>query len=119
MLFRSALEPGDELVTRIEIKSDRSYEFVHLSDGRPACAEPVDVLSSYRWRDGVGYYQSTKDAATHYYIDRLNKGVFVLETSYRVQQKGVFSGGIATIQCMYAPEFTAHSTAETVRVGAK
>ncbi len=111
------LEPGDELVARIEIKSDRSYEFVHLSDGRPACAEPVDVLSSYRWRDGVGYYQSTKDAATHYYIDRLNKGVFVLETSYRVQQKGVFSGGIATIQCMYAPEFTAHSTAETVRVG--
>ena len=112
-----ALEPGDELVARIEIKSDRSYEFVHLSDGRPACAEPVDVLSSYRWRDGVGYYQSTKDAATHYYIDRLNKGVFVLETSYRVQQKGVFTGGIATIQCMYAPEFTAHSTAETVRVG--
>ena len=111
-----ALEPGDELVARIEIKSDRSYEFVHLSDGRPACAEPVDVLSSYRWRDGVGYYQSTKDTATHYYIDRLNKGVFVLETSYRVQQKGVFSGGIATIQCMYAPEFTAHSTAETIRV---
>ena len=111
------LEPGDELVARLEIKSDRSYEFVHLSDGRPACAEPVDVLSSYRWHDGVGYYQSTKDAATHYYIDRLNKGVFVLETSYRVQQKGVFSGGIATIQCMYAPEFTAHSTAETVRVG--
>ena len=111
-----ALEPGDELVARIEIKSDRSYEFVHLSDGRPACAEPVDVLSSYRWRDGVGYYQSTKDTATHYYIDRLNKGVFVLETSYRVQQKGVFSGGIATIQCMYAPEFTAHSTAEAIRV---
>lgn len=112
-----ALEPGDELVARIEITSDRTYEFVHLSDGRPACAEPVDVLSSYRWRDGVGYYQSTKDTATHYYIDRLNKGVFVLETSYRVQQKGVFTGGIATIQCMYAPEFTAHSSAETVRVG--
>lgn len=114
-----ALKPGDELVARIEIKSDRSYEFVHLSDGRPACAEPVDVLSSYRWHDGVGYYQSTKDAATHYYIDRINKGVFVLETSYRVQQKGVFSGGIATIQCMYAPEFTAHSSAESVRVGTK
>ena len=113
------LEPGDELVARLEITSDRSYEFVHLSDGRPACAEPVDVLSSYRWRDGVGYYQSTKDTATHYYIDRLNKGVFVLETSYRVQQKGVFTGGIATIQCMYAPEFTAHSSAESIRVGAK
>ena len=111
-----ALEPGEEIVARLEITSDRTYEFVHLSDARPACAEPVDVLSSYRWQDGVGYYQSTKDAATHYYIDRLNKGVFVLETSYRVQQRGTFSGGLATIQCMYAPEFTAHSTAETVKV---
>ena len=114
-----ALEPGDELVARLEITSDRSYEFVHVSDGRPACAEPEDVISRYKWQDGVGYYQSTKDTATHYYIDRLNKGVFVLETSYRVQQKGVFVGGIATIQCMYAPEFTAHSTAEVVRVDAK
>ncbi|MBO4708349.1 MAG: hypothetical protein J5727_01075 [Kiritimatiellae bacterium] len=114
-----ALEPGDEIVARLEITSDRTYEFVHLSDERPACAEPVDVLSKYRWQDGVGYYQSTKDTATHYYIDRLNKGVFVLETSFRVQQRGSFSGGIATIQCMYAPEFTAHSSAESVRVGAK
>ena len=111
------LEPGDEIVARLEITSDRTYEFVHLSDERPACAEPVDVLSGYRWHDGVGYYQSTKDTATHYYIDRLNKGVFVLETSFRVQQRGAFSGGIATIQCMYAPEFTAHSSAESVRVG--
>ena len=110
------LEPGDEIVARLEITSDRTYEFVHIQDERPACAEPEDVLSSYRWRDGVGYYQSTRDTATHYYIDRLNKGVFVLETSYRVQQRGVFIGGLATIQCMYAPEFTAHSTAETVRV---
>ena len=111
-----ALEPGDEIVARLEIVSDRTYEFVHLQDERPACAEPVDVLSSYRWHDGVGYYQSTRDTATHYYIDRLNKGTFVLETSYRVQQRGTFVGGIATIQCMYAPEFTAHSTAETIRV---
>ena len=114
--IEGTLEPGDELVARLEITSDRTYEFVHLSDERPACAEPEDVLSSYRWRDGVGYYQSTRDTATHYYIDRLNKGVFVLETSYRVQQKGTFTGGLATIQCMYAPEFTAHSTAETVQI---
>ena len=112
-----ALEPGDELVARLEITSDRTYEFVHLSDARPSCAEPEDVLSAYRWQDGVGYYQSTRDAATHYYIDRLNKGVFVIETSYRVRQRGTFAGGIATIQCMYAPEFTAHSTAEAIRVG--
>ncbi|MBR1589200.1 MAG: hypothetical protein IJ658_12855, partial [Kiritimatiellae bacterium] len=117
--IEGTLEPGDEIVARLEITSDRSYEFVHLQDERPACAEPEDVLSAYRWRDGLGYYQSTRDTATHYYIDRLNKGKFVLETSCRVRQRGTFVGGLATIQCMYAPEFTAHSTAEMVRVGTK
>ncbi len=108
------LEVGDELVARIVLTSDRILEYVHVQDERPACAEPVDVLSSYRWQDGVGYYQSTRDTATHYYIDRLGNGTFVLETSFRVQQRGAFVGGLATVQCMYAPEFTAHSSAERV-----
>ena len=108
------LEVGDELVARIVLTSDRVFEYVHVQDERPACAEPVDVLSRYRWQDGVGYYQSTRDTATHYYIDRLGKGTFVLETSFRVQQRGTFVGGLATVQCMYAPEFTAHSGAERV-----
>ena len=89
---------------------------MHLKDERPSCCEPLDVLSSYRWHDGVGFYQATRDTATHYYIDRLGKGKFVLETSFRVQQRGVFSGGLATLQCMYAPEFTAHSAAAKIEV---
>ena len=113
---KGVLEQGDELVARLRIRADRTFEFVHIRDERPSTAEPVDVLSQYRWQDGVGYYQSTRDAATHYYIDLLNKGEFVLETSYRVQQRGVFTGGLAQIQCMYAPEFTAHSTSEKVEV---
>ena len=117
--IEGALEVGDELVARIVLTSDRIFEYVHVQDERPACAEPVDVLSSYRWQDGVGYYQSTRDTATHYYIDRLGKGTFVLETSFRVQQRGAFVGGLATVQCMYAPEVTAHSAAEIVEVKQK
>lgn len=113
---KGVLEQGDELVARLAIRADRTLEFVHIRDERPSSAEPVDVLSGYCWQDGVGYYQSTRDAATHYYIDSLGKGEFVLETSYRVQQRGTFSGGLAQIQCMYAPEFTAHSTSEKVEV---
>ena len=110
------LRPGDELVSRLTIDSDRIYEYAHLSDERPASAEPVDVLSRYRWQDGLGYYQSTRDTATHYYFDRLPKGNFVLETSYRVRQQGVFTSGLASLQCMYAPEFGAHSGASTIEV---
>lgn len=110
------LRPGDELVARLTIDSDRVYEYVHLKDERPASAEPVDVLSRYRWQDGLGYYQSTRDTATHYYFDRLPKGNFVLETSFRVRQQGVFTSGLASLQCMYAPAFGAHSQATTLEV---
>ena len=114
--LEGTLEQGDEIVSRLKIRCDRTLEYVHIRDERPTCAEPVDVISGYRWQDGAGYYQSTRDTATHYYLDRLNRGEFVLETSYRVQQRGVFSGGLASIECMYAPEFGAHSTAERVEV---
>ena len=110
------LHPGDELVSRLTIDSDRIYEYAHLRDERPATAEPEDVLSRYRWLDGLGFYQSTRDTATHYYFDRLPKGNFVLETSFRVRQQGVFASGIASLQCMYAPEFGAHSNATIIEV---
>ena len=49
---------------RIELRSDRAIEFVHMKDMRAAGLEPVNVLSQYKWQDGLGYYESTKDAST-------------------------------------------------------
>lgn len=110
------LLPGDELVSRLAIDSDRVLDYVHIKDERPASAEPADILSSYRRQDGLHYYQSTRDTATHYYLERLPRGNFVLETSYYVRQKGIFASGLATAECMYAPEFGAHSAASVVKV---
>jgi uncharacterized protein YfaS (alpha-2-macroglobulin family) len=71
--------------------------------------EPVNALSKYKYQDGLHYYQVTKDVATNFLISRLNKGNYVFEYQLRVAQPGKFSTGIATVQCMYAPEFNAHS----------
>ena len=109
-----ALKLGDLIRVRIEIKVDREMEFVHMKDMRAAGLEPADVLSEYKYQDGLGYYQSTRDAATNFFFDRLPKGVFVFEYDLRVNNAGQFSNGITTIQCMYAPEFTSHS--EGVRI---
>jgi hypothetical protein len=103
------LSVGDELVVRIELSSDRDMEFVHLRDQRGSGTEPVSVLSGYRYQDGLGYYESTRDTATDFFIDYLPKGVYVLEYSTRVQLRGSYQTGIAEIQCMYAPEFNSHS----------
>jgi uncharacterized protein YfaS (alpha-2-macroglobulin family) len=108
------LQVGDKVKVRIEIRTDRDMEYVHLKDMRAACFEPVDYVSGYRYKAGFGYYQGIKDASMNFFIDYLHKGTYVFEYDLRVAQKGDFSNGITTMQSMYAPEFTSHS--EGVRV---
>ncbi len=103
------LAVGDELVVRIELSVDRDIEYVHLKDQRGSGTEPVNVLSRYKFQDGLAYYESTRDTASHFFIDYLPKGVYVFEYSTRVQLRGKYQTGIASIQCMYAPEFSSHS----------
>lgn len=100
---------GDELVTRIVLRVDRDMEYVHLKDYRGSGTEPVNVLSRYKYQDGLAYYEATRDTASHFFIDYLPKGVYVFEYSVRVQHRGQYQTGIAQIQCMYAPEFSSHS----------
>lgn len=111
-----ALEVGDELVTRVEIRTDRAMEYVHLKDQRGSGTEPVDVLSTYRYRDGLAYYQSTRDTASHFFIDYLPKGNYVFEYSTWVVHRGRYQSGIASIECMYAPEFNSHSKSTELEV---
>jgi uncharacterized protein YfaS (alpha-2-macroglobulin family) len=110
------LQPGDLLVNRIVLRVDRDMEYVHLKDLRGSGLEPVDVLSGYRYQDGLAYYQSTKDTASHFFIDYLPKGTYVFEYQLRVQLKGRYQTGIAEIQCMYAPYFNAHSASLVLEV---
>jgi len=103
------LKVGDLITVRIELRSDRDMEFIHLKDMRASGVEPINVLSTYKWQDNLGYYESTKDAATNFFFDRIPKGVYVFEYDVRVNNAGNFSNGISTIQSMYAPEFSSHS----------
>jgi hypothetical protein len=100
---------GDELVVRLVVTSDRAYEFLELADHRPSLTEPVDVLSGWKWADGVGWYQVTRDASTQLFFERLPEGTHVFEYSLRVAHQGRASSGFATIRSRYAPEFSARS----------
>jgi uncharacterized protein YfaS (alpha-2-macroglobulin family) len=113
---RGALKVGDELVVRIELRVDRDLEYVHLKDHRGSGTEPVNVLSGYRFQDGLGYYESTRDTASHFFVDYLPKGTYVFEYPVRVQHRGEYPTGIASIQCMYAPEFNSHSGSIPLKV---
>lgn len=110
------LKPGDLVKVRIEIRVDRDMEFVHLKDMRASGFEPINVLSTHKYQDGLWYYENTRDVATNFFMDWLPKGTYVFEYPLRVTHKGDFSNGITTIQCMYAPEFASHSEGVRVKV---
>ena len=107
-----ALSVGDKIKIRITITAERDYDFVQLIDKRAACMEPVQQLSGYHW----GYYCSPKDYTTNYYFDRLSKGKHVVETEYYVDRQGTYATGTCTVQCAYAPEYSAREAAHTIVV---
>ncbi len=113
---KNPLKTGDLVTVRLVIKSKEDMEFVHLKDMRASCFEPVNVLSEYKYKDRLGYYISTKDAATHFFFDRIDKGTYVIEYDIRVNNYGEFSNGITTIESMYAPEFSSHTKGIRVKV---
>jgi hypothetical protein len=107
--LKGPVKVGDELVVRIVLRTDRDMEYIHLKDYRGSGTEPVNVLSQYRFQDGLAYYETTRDTASHFFIDYLPKGNYVFEYSTRIVHKGRYQTGFAGIQCMYAPEFNSHS----------
>ena len=111
-----AIKVGDKIKVRVELRVDRDMEYVHMKDMRASSLEPVNVLSSYKWQGGLGYYESTKDASTNFFFSYLRKGTYVFEYELFATHAGEFSNGITSIQCMYAPEFTAHSEGIRIRV---
>lgn len=110
------LKIGDRVKVRIVLRADRDMEYIHLRDMRASCFEPLNVISSNKWQNGLSYYESTRDASTDFFFSYLPKGTHVFEYTLFVTHEGKFSNGISTAQCMYAPEFSAHSEGINVSV---
>ena len=112
----TTVAPGDELVVRLVVTSDRDYEYLELADHRPSLTEPVDVLSGWRFGDGAAWYLAIRDTSTRLFFERLPRGTHVFEYSLRATHRGKASSGFASIQSRYAPEFSAHSAAVPLEV---
>ena len=112
----SPLKVGDKVTVRMILNTDRNMEFIHLKDMRAAGFEPLDVISGYEWKNNLGYYQSTKDASTNFYIEYMPKGKYVFEYDYVANASGKFSNGITTLQNYYAPQMNAHTQGTKVEI---
>ena len=96
------LKVGDKVEVIITITADRDYDFVTVTDNRPACLEPVEQLSGY----SHGTYKIIRDTKTEYCYNMMRKGTHVIKTSYFVARSGNYTSGTATATCTYSPVFT-------------
>lgn len=113
---QTPIKTGDLITVRLVVKSTADMDYIHLKDMRASGFDPTNVLSQYKYQDGTAYYESTKDAATHFFFDSLTKGTYVLEYTVRANNPGNFSNGITTIESMYAPEFSSHTKGIRVKI---
>ena len=104
-------EVGERLTCRYVISADRDYEYVCLRVARAASMEPADQISGYHYQGGLGFYRAVRDAHTDYFFDHLPKGTYMIEETSFVDRSGIYTTGLTTIRCLYAPEYGANTSA--------
>ncbi len=110
------LRVGDRVKVQLTIHCKRNLSYVSIIDERPACYEPVDQLPGWMWSEGVGFYRENRDSRTQLHVEYMAPGTYLLTYEMNVNNAGVFSSGVASIQSQYAPEISAHSSGTTLTV---
>lgn len=107
---------GDEVEVHLSLRSKHALEYVHLRDPRGAGFEPVSLRSQHKYDLGVRWFEEVRDSATNFFFEALPKGEYTFKYRLRAATAGTFKVGPATIQPMYAPEFTAYSAGHVLGV---
>lgn len=107
---------GDEVEVHLSLTSKHALEYVHLRDPRGAGFEPVSLRSQHKYDLGIWWFEEVRDSATNFFFEALPKGEYTFKYRLRAATAGTFKVGPATIQPMYAPEFTAYSAGHVLGV---
>ncbi len=107
---------GDEVEVQLTLTTDSAFEYVLLTDPKPAGFESADLSSGWTWNP-VAMYREVRDADTNYFINRLPAGTVRVSYVLRPTVHGKFHAKPAQVQSLYNPEYGAHSAAEKLNVG--
>jgi len=109
---------GDELEIQLEITAKHPMEYVHLFDPRGAGFEPESFTSGHHWSLGICWYEEIRDSGANFFFEWLPQGTYTFKYRVRANMAGQFRVGPATLQSMYAPEFSAFSSGKLLEVKA-
>ena len=110
------LKVGDHVRWVYTLKAERDFDHVALKSTRPAALESKNPFSGMTWMNGLSAYRMVRDAENEYFFEHLAKGKYTFYDEMVVMRAGAFSGGVATVQCTFSPEFVGNSSAVEVEV---
>ena len=110
------VEVGSEIQVRLTITCNNKFDFVSVSDLKPAAFENQDLLSSWQYKTRLSYYQEMQNSQTNFYFDYLPNGTYELKYTIRPTTSGLYNAGAAVIQSQFAPQFGAHSAGFYIKV---
>jgi len=106
---------GAEIEVRLTLQSSSAFDFVVVTDPKPSGFENTELLSGWSW-NVLPMYREYRDAATHFFLDRVPAGTYTFSYTLRPTLAGEYHLLPAQVQSMYAPEFSAHTAAEKINV---
>ena len=109
------VQVGDEVEVHLTLTSDSAFEYVLLTDPKPAGFESDELTSGWT-HEPLWLYRENRDAETNFFINWLPAGTVTLRYVLRPTLEGRFHALPAQTQSMYAPEFGAHTAAEVLSV---
>lgn len=112
----TSIKTGDRVRVRYNINAARDFDYVSLSDPRPACLEPETQVSGYTCNNGEWLYLAVRDASQALFIENMKKGRHIITLDFHADRKGTYLAAPASVQCLYSPEFAGRSNGRTIIV---
>lgn len=111
-----SLTKGDKIKVELRVRIPKYMEYLHLYDQHPSGFEPIETRSDVFYEDWAFYYRDVRDEQTNFFFNSLSQGEYSFSRTFWVANAGVYQSGIATIECMYAPKFRAHTGSQKIVV---
>ena len=109
------VQVGDQIEVQLKINTRSQFEYMHLKDPKAAGFEAETLLSGWKY-DPLWFYEEPRDSLTNFFMSWLPHGEYILRYRLRPTKAGIYRMGAATLQSMYSPEMTAHSSGFVIEV---
>jgi uncharacterized protein YfaS (alpha-2-macroglobulin family) len=109
------VQVGDQVEVHLKINTRSQFEYMHLKDPKAAGFESEVLLSGWR-HDRLWFYEEPRGSLQNFFLSWIPHGEYVLRHRLRPTKAGIYRIGAATLQSMYSPDMTAHSSGFIIRV---